>query len=395
MAFVSQKSLNLNHNKQFSYGLSYWEKASFFEPFDFLVIGGGIVGLSAALSAKTLAPQARVALFERGPLPIGASTRNAGFACFGSASELVEDIEKYGEEAVFDLVAKRWQGLQRLRARLGDAHLDYNNWGGYELFRTDDDELFEKCMDWLPVLNRKLGAITNEREVYSPVDHKIRDYGFAGVKHLLLNKCEGQLNTGAMMSRLIQLAHQANVLIYNGVEVTNWAEQGEEVEIETQFSWKVKAHKVLFTTNGFARQHFPHLDVQPARNQVLVTRPLPKLKFKGCFHYDRGYYYFRNIDGRILLGGGRNLAPDSEQTDQFETTPLIQNALRQLLKDVIVPGQEVEVDYWWSGILGVGKPKKPIIEKVSPRVALAVRLGGMGVAIGTLVGEEGAELLMS
>ena len=384
----------MNQNNKLNYSLSYWEKEIFFKPFDLLIIGGGIVGLSAALRAKAIAPKARIALFERGPLPIGASTRNAGFACFGSASELVDDIEKYGQEEVFGLVKKRWEGLQRLRERLGDSFIDYKNWGGYELFRPSDGERFEKCMEWLPRLNERVGAITGQKESYCRVDHKIKDFGFAGVNRLLLNKSEGQLNTGLMMSRLLQLASQSNILMYNGIEVTNWGEDNSGVEIETQLSWKVKANKVLFTTNGFIGKHFPDLDVRAARNQVLVTKPIPELKLKGCFHYDRGFYYFRNIEGRILLGGGRNLAPDIEQTDKFETTALIQDALQQILREVILSGQEVEVDYWWSGILGVGKPKSPIIEKVSPRVALAVRLGGMGVAIGTLVGEEGAELLL-
>ena len=42
---------------------------------------------------------------------------------------------------------------------------------------------------------------------------------------------------------------------------------------------------------------------------------------KGAFHYDEGYVYFRNIDNRVLLGGGRNLAK-AETTDVFGTTNL-------------------------------------------------------------------------
>ena len=148
-------------------------------------------------------------------------------------------------------------------------------------------------------------------------------------------------------------------------------------------------------TNGFARRLLPELQVQPARNQVLITQPIPGLKLKGCFHYDRGYYYFRDVEGRILLGGGRNLAPQEEATDQFGTTPLIQEALLRLLHEVILPGREVEVDTWWSGILGIGPEKAPIIKRLNDRLSVSVRMGGMGVAIGSLVGEEGAEVVLS
>ena len=47
----------------------------------------------------------------------------------------------------------------------------------------------------------------------------------------------------------------------------------------------------------------------------------------------------------------------------------------------------------WSGIMAFGKIKSPIIKKVSDKIAIGVRSGGMGVAIGTQVGKELHELL--
>ena len=58
-----------------------------------------------------------------------------------------------------------------------------------------------------------------------------------------------------------------------------------------------------------------------------------------------------------------------------------------------MPNQKFEIESTWSGILGVGNTKKPIVQTISKNVSVAVRLGGMGVAIGSLVGEEGAELI--
>ncbi|HMR42933.1 MAG TPA: FAD-dependent oxidoreductase, partial [Saprospiraceae bacterium] len=158
--------------------------------------------------------------------------------------------------------------------------------------------------------------------------------------------------------------------------------------------WDLRPAKVLAATNGFARQLLPALDVQPARNQVIITHPVPGLKVKGCFHYDRGYVYFRNVDNRILLGGARNLDFETEKTEQFGDTDLIQRALSGLMSEMILPGQKWSLDMCWSGIMGVGPEKKPIVQKWTENIAVAVRMGGMGVAIGTLVGEEGAELLI-
>ena len=47
---------------------------------------------------------------------------------------------------------------------------------------------------------------------------------------------------------------------------------------------------------------------------MFLTKPFSKLNIKGSFHYDRGFYYFRNIENRILFGGGRNLDFKKEKT---------------------------------------------------------------------------------
>lgn len=377
-----------------AYQLSYWEKSVFFDQVDVAIIGSGIVGLSAAITLKERNPDWMIAVLERGPLPIGASTRNAGFACFGSVTELLSDLKANGEDKVWKLVEKRWKGLKRLRQRVGDQALDYKAYGGYELFRPQDKALFEECMDHVPQFNKALKSILGETEYFTETNDQIGAFGFKNVDHLLLNKAEGQINTGRMMQALLNIAKEKGIEVYNGIEIEQLGDQGGRVVVETKLGWSLKAQKVLVATNGFAKHLLPNLTVKPARNQVLITKAIPNLKIKGCFHYDQGYYYFRNIDQRLLLGGGRNLALDTEYTDSFGTTEKIQSALIQMLKDVILPETDFEVDTWWSGILGVGTEKMPIIEKTSANVVVAVRLGGMGVALGSLVGEEGAELLI-
>ena len=125
----------------------------------------------------------------------------------------------------------------------------------------------------------------------------------------------------------------------------------------------------------------------------MITKPIENLNIEGTFHYQEGYYYFRNIDNRILFGGGRNLDKIGETTTEIETTRQIQDRLEALLKEVILPNTPFEIDHTWAGIMGVGETKKPIIKKVDKNVYCGVRLGGMGVALGTLVGKELSELI--
>ena len=167
--------------------------------------------------------------------------------------------------------------------------------------------------------------------------------------------------------------------------------------VETSFTnnLTVKSKKVIIATNGFAKQLLPHLDVKPARAQVLITEPIKNLKIKGAFHYQQGYYYFRNIDNRILFGGGRNLDFKGEETSEMLITETIQNKLEQLLKEKILPKQKFKIDQRWSGIMGIGSEKRPIIQHASKNVVCALRMGGMGVAIGSLVGQMAVDELVS
>ncbi|MBN8682329.1 MAG: FAD-binding oxidoreductase [Chitinophagales bacterium] len=378
-----------------AYSLSYWERETLFGNIDVAVIGSGIVGLTAAIHLKAQDPKLNVAILERGALPAGASTRNAGFACFGSMTELIDDLTRMREDEVLSTVEKRWRGLQRLRALIGDAAMDFQEHGGYEMFTDDEEEVYQHCIARMPDFNAKIGAITGRPQIYSAVNDRIDRFGFKGVRRLILNEAEGQVHTGMMMNALIRKAESMGIRIFNGLEIERLEDSKQGVELDMKQGFSLKIPKVLVAVNGYAKRLFSHMELSPARNQVLVTKPIPGLKVEGCFHYDRGYYYFRNIDGRILLGGGRHLAFDEEATDQFGSNEMIRRALVQLLKRIIVPDAQPEIDCWWTGIMGLGPVKKPIIERVSPNVVVSVRLSGMGVAIGTLVGQEGAEMILN
>ncbi|MFT7453180.1 MAG: gamma-glutamylputrescine oxidase, partial [Patescibacteria group bacterium] len=334
--------------------LSFWEQDSFFRDIDVLIIGSGIVGLNAAITLAEKEPKWKIAILEKGVLPSGASTRNAGFACFGSMTELLDDITENGEAAMLALVEKRWKGLQRLRERVGDEGLDYKGFGSYELFMPKEESSYQHCLENREYLNKELQQIIGQKETFNLKTESLETFGFSKVKELLFNSAEGQIDTGRMMKALLQLARDKGVNIYNGCTVEKIEEEGRQVRVFCENGWNLIARKILLCNNGFAKRLLPDLDVQPARNQVLITNEIPNLPIKGCFHYDSGYFYFRNIGNRVLLGGGRHLAKAEETTMEFQTTDKIKKALTDLLQEVILPKQEIRIEQWWSGILGVG-----------------------------------------
>ncbi|WP_298329420.1 FAD-binding oxidoreductase [uncultured Dokdonia sp.] len=368
--------------------LSFWERESWFNNVDYTIVGSGIVGLMCAIRLREKDANSKIVILEKGLLPNGASTKNAGFACFGSISELLEDLKTHSEEEVISLVKQRVEGLQLLRSMLGDEQIDYQEHGGYELFTSNDTVLYEECVQNLAHINKLLFPIFN-KEVYTLQDDA---FGFDGIENkVIFNNCEGQIDTGMMMSALLKLAHAKGILILNSMTVKSYKGGAEGVEVVADYN-TFYTKKLFIATNGFAST-LGLSEVKPARAQVLITHPIPELKVKGTFHLDRGYYYFRNINNRILLGGGRNLDIQGEETMEISQTALIQNELERLLAEVILPNTPHTIYHRWSGIMGVGIQKKPIVKKISQHTYCGVRLGGMGVAIGSTIGKNLADLI--
>jgi len=368
---------------------SPWERDVFPHRFDLAVIGGGLVGLSAAISALERKPGLRIAVLERGAWPSGASTRNAGFACFGSMTELLADTDHMGATASWRLVEDRWNGLQHLRRRLDDSAISLQLEGGYELFGPADAEVYARCMAHLDEFNERLQPITGLKETFVRADGRLASFGFSGVEHLIYNRAEGQLHPGRLMAALCALARKQGVQLLNGLEVLDWWATQGGYELVCRAERPLWAARVLVANNGFAARLLPGLELQPARNQVLLTRPVPGgLPWRGCFHYRQGYIYFRNVGDRILLGGARDLDPDGERTDEFGNHSGIREALDRFLKEVLAPGLQVEPEHCWSGILGVGPRKEPLVKEVQPGLFTAVRLSGMGIALGSQLGER-------
>tara|TARA_B110000967_G_C18898921_1_gene573062 strand:- start:4629 stop:5741 length:1113 start_codon:yes stop_codon:yes gene_type:complete len=367
--------------------LSYWELKTWLNNVDYTIVGSGIVGLSTALHLKKKTPKAKILILEKGLFPQGASTKNAGFACFGSLSEILQDLQSHTSDEVVTLVKQRQDGLQLLRHTLGDDLLSYQQLGGYELFLHKDRSLYETCLEKMTEVNNLLKPIFNQ-EVFSNVSNS---FGFSNIQeNYIRNQFEGQIDTGKMMQALIRKAQEAGIIILNNSSVETYTERSNGVAIKTNH-FEFSSTKLILTTNGFAQQLIKE-DVQPARAQVLITKPIKNLHIKGTFHLDCGYYYFRNIDNRILLGGGRNLDFDTENTTEFSQTEHIQNALEALLETTILPDKTFEIEHRWSGIMGIGSQKKPIVKQLSNHVYCGVRMGGMGVAIGSVIGKEVADL---
>lgn len=368
--------------------ISYWERTYFLE-YDYLVVGAGLVGLSTALELKALRPQAEVLVLERGVLPTGATTKNAGFACFGSLTEILDDLSHMPQDEVLATVQMRWDGLQRLRARLGDAAMGLEPTGGYELVQPE----WAHALDRMEEVNDLLQPIVGRR-TYSLANELSSGFGFdtKAYAHLIENPLEAAVNTGQIVRGLMKLCGEQGITVLTGVEVTEV--DSHTGQVHTAQGLTFRADQICLATNAFSKRFLPEADIQPGRGIVLVTQPIEGLRVRGIFHMDAGYFYFRHVGNRVLLGGGRNLYKEEETTTDFGLNPRIMEELHRRLREVILPGTAYEVDLAWAGIMAFGAVKKPIVQRIGPHLSCAVRMGGMGVAIGSEVGLKAAHIMV-
>lgn len=362
--------------------LSYWEREHFLK-YDLIVVGAGIVGLSVAVQYAIKYPEKKVLVLERGLFPSGASTKNAGFACFGSLTEILDDLNFLSELEVSDLVKKRFKGLNAIREFFGDESLGYQASGGFELITENEIESLSE----IDRINQLLFPIF-DRNVFE-VFKDIKGYGFGPkVKCIVKNHFEGELDSGMFLDSLWKKSQALGVKILTGAQVEKLDLIEKSIQVGSPFSKNnlisFQAKQIAICTNAFTKTLVPDLDIKPGRGLILVSKPLEnEIPWSGSFHYDKGYVYFRKVYGnRLMIGGGRNIDFEGEQTNQFEINPKIKSYLLDLIDKEILPNQKFELEMEWTGIMAFGETKKPIIKMLSKDVWTGVRLGGMGVAIG-------------
>lgn len=374
---------------------SYWESTEWLEGLDLIVIGGGIVGVSAALHAKSKRPNWKIAVIERDSFGGGGSTKNAGFACFGSMTELMHDRAALGDTEALTLLKKRIDGLKLLRKTLGDKAIGYQECGSLELIRKGtnyempDQVAFAEMNEWAEQ------ATSSASTFHVAKANELNGIDGARIDGAVSSPLEGAIDTGKMILTLRSMAQKKGIRLLLGLNVKDW-ERGDgmhRVQVQRLSAdggednlW-VETPRVIIATNAFAKELMPSCDVQPQPNVVLVTAPIPALKFNRTVHMDAGYLYARNVQNRMLIGGGRHLGLEREEE--------LVKALTSVLNTLFPETDGTPFEYKWTGLLGVGTTRNPIVKSVHPGCVIAVRMGGMGVAIGMQLGQECINLLLA
>jgi glycine/D-amino acid oxidase-like deaminating enzyme len=330
---------------------------------DVVVIGGGVTGCSCAL---TLAERGvRVRLYEAREIAGGASGRNGGFALRGATTPYDEARRELGDERARLVMELTERSLDRMEELAGDA------------FRR--------------VGSLRLAFDEDEREALRREHDALLDHGFAveWVDELepaldrlylaaILHPRDGALQPARWVRRLA--AHAANA----GAEIR----EGERVTID-----ELDADAIVVAGDGFIPQLLPELPVRSTRGQVLATEPLRERLYDRPHYARGGYDYWQQLpDGRLVIGGNRDVSLETEDTDVEETTALVQGRLEALVEQLV--GYRPEVTDRWAGIWGTTPDLMPLVGEVRDGVWVAGGYSGHGNALGLACGDLVARAIL-
>src|SRR5579885_3755721 len=160
----------------------------------------------------------------------------------------------------------------------------------------------------------------------------------------------------------------------------------------------LQAERVLVATDGSGHGLVPELAdlIWPTRGQVVVSEPLPATLYDRPHYARQGFDYWQQLpDGRLLLGGFRDVSILDELTDVEETTEAIQRSLESFLAELI--GEPPDVTHRWAGIFGLTQDMLPLVGRVpgrDGRVWVAGGYSGHGNVLGFACGELVADAML-
>ena len=361
---------------------------------DWLIIGAGITGLSAAHSLAELHPQARIVIVDRQRAAQGASARNSGFAV---AHENPADNELLGHNGFADYQADTLIGLaasQEVRTRIARHQIDceYRDSGYY--FAVSDPGKLCKVEARLQTLNA-VGA--SAQFLQGPQLAKT-----LGTEHYQAAIWCGNGNALLQPAKYVKGLLDAlpeSVTLYENTEI-NGLERLTDGQIRANGpSGNVTARQVLVCLNAF----IPRAGIETSSTFAMelsasLTRPLTDQEFAAI-----GSAAPWGVLSTRPLGATVRLTPDRRvmirNTAEYRTKDLTESNLLLRRKHHALglqrrfPGlSEQDIQYTWTGHLSASRSGQPYFAKVQEGIYAVAGCNGSGVARGTLWGRLLAEL---
>lgn len=339
---------------------------------DVAIVGAGLSGIGAAYALRNSG--LRTTVLEARTVASGASGRNAGFLLAGPAMPYSEAVRLLGSEQaklLWSFTVENNESIDTLIRKFG-IHCGYIRRGSLSL-AASESELGDLLRSHADLTQHGISCCLVSREFLpQPFDRLYRGG--------LYYPGNGELDPATFVSAVAEMASET-VMIYEESSVA-YLEQAKAWRLATS-GGSVEADIVLLCTNAFTSNLLPEVPIESKRGQVLATSALSTVRVPFPMYADNGFQYWRQTpEGRMIVGGWRNLEFDAENSSQELLNPSIHMALDQFLTE-LVPGDETEVEYRWAGVMGFTPDRFPLVGSHPTKhgVYMAAGYSGHGVSM--------------
>jgi gamma-glutamylputrescine oxidase len=357
---------------------------------DVCVIGAGLCGTAAA---RALARDGvDVAWLEAGRVSGAATGRNAGFILQGTAERYDRAVSLMGRDRARKIHAWTLENHARMAAVIEEDGIacGYRQGGSLQLAGSSLEEA-ELLASRDLLCEDGFEAELIRGEALGPA------LSGAGFELGVVLPRDGELHPARFVRGAARTAMAAGARLFEETPVTHLdASDAGAVKIQTP-SGSVSCQVALVCVNAAVGTLLPWFadKVDPVRGQMLATAPAPRL-FDRPIYADHGFDYWRqDPDGRVVLGGWRNLDPDAEVGFDEALHPAIQNKMSAFLARF--PGLAgVPVTHRWSGTMGFSRDGLPLVGAAPSAAGALVGAGftGHGFGFAWLAGEALAQMAL-
>jgi len=154
----------------------------------------------------------------------------------------------------------------------------------------------------------------------------------------------------------------------------------------------IRARHVIACVDGRLELLVPSLvgEVRTARLQMLASAPAPEVLFTRPVSTRYGYDYWQQLPDRsIVLGGGRDVSPDTEWTTDPAPSATIQDFLTRTLRERV--GVRAAITHRWGATVSYTPSGLPVFRALDDGLQVVGGYSGTGNVVGALLGRAAAQ----
>ena len=354
---------------------------------EWLIIGAGYTGLSAARKLGQLYPNQKIILVDSQLAGEGASSRNSGYLVDTTLNDGFtsnKELDNYKKKAdIYDL------GINTVKKFINEHQVDcdWNECGKYfASSKIEDDKILRNFSDTLSKLDFKHDLLSNT-ELFKRLGSNFYNVALHTKGGILLHP-------GKLVRAMIDVLPK-NVCLYENSSLLNWDKNQDIINCNFK-NGKIKTKKIIFATNGFLKSLGIKSNYNfPITLTASMTRTLTEEEFKSIGEpKEWGVLPVRPMGATIRMTKDRRflIRNTAEVHNPFKMSKFdlqkrsisqrigIKKRFPQLPDDIIKSS--------WSGIVSRTRNSSQIFEKIHNNIFAAGCYNGSGIGVGTLFGEQ-------